>query len=703
MQKIKPIDSPIGEPHTLQLKEDNIKFIALIDDAFDTPEITDDQISEFLTSLNNRRDKGSGAKKAEFDDYCNSTFNKILNDPMEFDKDVLSAIWKNRHNFNVLKDDLRVLFSIGESKFAQVARITQKIEGITTSHGGIELKVREFGSDISSNISELKDVEVVLIDFRMGPEETEEERKQSRRKAIDIVKKIDSELKPELPLVILMSSDPDVGKYANEFQKDSKWIKGLFYCIPKKDLDDEIRLKINFSSWSERLKGGTAINEFTQSIEQSLKKSLDTIKEKINQLSLEDYAFINHYSLQADGQALGEYIIWLLGAYTKREIFEANTDVEAKRKNVDEIKFEAIPLKKLMPTSALIEMYDSALFDRNTGKLETVTILAKKTIYSQGVASGNKIKKVSNASNQTTNIKFVKLKPGYIFIKDTENPVLMVINADCDLVVTENGCRMPAPTIAFIKGQLSKINGSKIPSNDYDTDFFKYKKTAYHISWDVKSIVFCEASKVQNYLEKNGYKLEGRLRVPFISKVQQAYANQFSRIGLPVAPPLNFNVKAEVNYVDSAGKIIKIGETESEVAFFTKTRSEKDSQRVFQCHFTDEFYYFLWESLNSSKIKYEEEISTLGNRISENSSDASLTNRLNKKVALVNDKKGKLIQLIDNFFEWATKKKIQSFVENKGNSGYNFLDADGYIKLYWEDNAMPQQGYEGDIIFVNFV
>lgn len=681
----------------------NPKCIALIDDAFDIPEPSDDQISDFLATVNNRRNRESVNKRQEFENYCNTNFQKTLQSFDDLnDKDILNKIWEDRSVFVFLRDDIQQLFGLSVSKLAQIQRIKSKIEEVATSTNNT-LEIKELGSDVASKIEELRNVDIILIDYRMGPEGTEREKKNSTAKAVEIVKLIDKELAPNLPLVILISSDPNVISNQDDFQKRSQWLKGLFYCIPKADLENDVKLKINYSSWHQRLKGGKAINDFAKTLENSLENSVNLIKEKLNQLSLEDYAFINHYSLQADGQALGEYILWLLGAYTKQEIFEENKEVTEKRDLLDKIKFDEIPLKKLMPTDALIDMYDSALFDKNS-KLEKVSLIIDKPEYEQAVASTNKIKIRKPSNPQAKEVEFVNLKPGLVFVNDIKEPsALMVINADCDLVVTKNGKRTQNQPIVFIKGVLTKINQSKMSANEYDTEFFRYKDCAYHISWDVKSTIFCQPCKVLSYLKKHKYKLEGRLRIPFISKVQQAYSNQFSRIGLPVSPPINYNVKAEVYYVNSDSRVERLAESKTDVAFFSKVRREEDNKKVFQCHFTDEFYYFLHDSINLVKSKYETEISDLGSRLGEDSGNDGLVSKITEKISIINNKKTQIKNLSDNYFDWINKKKTHSFSENNKADNYNFLDENGLVKIFWEDHPLPKQGNENEIVFINFI
>jgi hypothetical protein len=80
----------------------------------------------------------------------------------------------------------------------------------------------------------------------------------------------------------------------------------------------------------------------------------------VKALSLDDYAYIQHLSLQKDGQPLGDYLLWLYNSYLGHLLFESHKAIQEQKKIVDGLSRNYLPPSQNMPSNQLVKMYHSA-------------------------------------------------------------------------------------------------------------------------------------------------------------------------------------------------------------------------------------------------------------------------------------------------------------------------------------------------------
>lgn len=131
------------------------------------------------------------------------------------------------------------------------------------------------------------------------------------------------------------------------------------------------------------------------------------------------------------------------------------------------------------------------------------------------------------------------LSTGDIFAKDEKEPLLMVLNAGCDLQFAPNSKRKPQHdrSILLIEGTVYQINNLQPPDEIARTEFFRLGETLCRINWTdrVRTIKHVD---FKSTMEKDGYeKRVARLSLPYVLQVQQAWLASLGRVGVPVAPP----------------------------------------------------------------------------------------------------------------------------------------------------------------------
>lgn len=571
-----------------RLREKDIKAIALVDDAYDplgVGDVTDSDIQVFWSALQNKRSPDYQRMQEEFTGFIQAHLHKEITGLAEIDQDTLARLWESRDSFDALKDLILQLFYTKVTKISQLARIRSLLENQCTVDGKSIVEIRTIGSR-EDVVPQLEGAPIVFIDYFMGPGDDQDAQQRSTKRAKDITAGIyDQFASTRLPLVILMSSSPSVKLHQEQFRSDTGWLNGLFYCVTKEDLEDAAKIGISLGTWIERLEEGTKIQQFVNAIQSSLKSAGSEFRKSVRSLSLEDYAYVQSFSLQQDGQPLGEYMLWLFNSYLGRLVFEKNEEVNERRKVIDPISFDRLPLNQLMPSGDLIEMYDSALFNKRIGDISKHPALIEAAV--DGICD--------LVEEKCSPLPYLRI--GLIFTNSESHTVLMVLNADCDLAHTPNQKRQPINFVTLIEGELGEIKdwASPVREPKPKTDFFKLGEKAFHIAWKVNKVVFCEYAKVLHTLAEQGYQPYAHLRLPYALEVQRAYAAHFTRVGLPVSPPIWHEIGVEILFRDDEGKPRTLIGPQSELAFLMTVRDPAASEggKQLQCRFTTQFGHSL--------------------------------------------------------------------------------------------------------------
>jgi hypothetical protein len=684
-----------------RLKARDIQAIAFIDDAYDpfsAAEVTDIQIGEFWAALQSR--DADGMRK-EFDEFNNAEFQGAVSSQAEIDNDVLVKLWEMREKFEALKEPLSHLFATKLKNRNQLDRIVSLIRSQCSVDDESVLQIKTLDSR-QNVIPELEDTKIVFIDYYLGAGGDQESKQKAIDRANEITTEIYKHYAPKLPLVILMSSAPEVKAQQEQFRRDKGWLIGLFYCVTKDDLEDPEKLGINFGTWIERLEQGTKIQQFVETVEKSLKSAVDGFINSVRNLSLEDYAYVQDLSLAPNGQPLGEYMVWLFNAYLGRLAFETDKDVLKHQDIISGFSFDRLPLSQFMPSVDLIEMYDSALFNKAIGDLThhpadpgfsgSAAAEEKSSIpLAPNVADRAEAEIVGDASHPPVEIRTdldaeqvsadtsellegaeasqadgghsehpvipdiitgtVKgdsgkgkgsavsgtmaltcpwtagnedqknssalpyLRLGLIFVKDPSSEIWMVLNADCDLAYTPDGKRQPIRVVALIAGQLEEMKKTTTALTEPKTDLFRWNESTYHIRWQVKSVAFQEFKQLLERCAKLGYKPFAILRLPYALEVQRAYATHFTRIGLPVAPPIHHYVNVEILRKDAEGKIVELLSPQADLAFLTTIRDTigGEGKTQLRSRFTTQFGYQLKRATTNLSGIFQQDADALGN------------------------------------------------------------------------------------------
>ena len=400
-----------------------------------------------------------------------------------------------------------------------------------------------------------------------------------------------------------MSSLDSVNELAEEFRRQTGIVGGMFYFVSKSDLLDPAGLLLNLDMLAMALPHGHLVQRLMDAIETKIDASVAKFLTDIKRLNLDDYVYIQRLSLQTDGHPLGDYLFWLYSAYFGHLLFDSSLGAESRE--LDRMSFDDWIPGQLVPSTQLAEMYHAALFDTTVGPLGTHPRQPKEIVvgvpphqeqgttrgqdeklsvsqYTEGSAIANGKTGEGQGENEAREAETLPyFNMGDIFHRSETSDVLMVCNPACDLEFTPDGKRGPNPedSILFIPGTLEKFQG--FPSSTTPrTELFEYNGDSYRILWQLKQLRAIKYECVKDWLSEHEFVRIARLRTPFSLEVQQHFASNMTRVGIPVPPPFFRPLQVALFEKGDNGYYKEMAIVDSQgVAYAMATHRSEENQR----------------------------------------------------------------------------------------------------------------------------
>lgn len=613
-----------------RLRANGVYAIAMIDDAFDDSiegEVGSNEINSFLTSIRMKEDS-----RDQFMTFLREHNIEELSPDVLDDGDLLNELWQQRNVLTNLGAELEQLFSRKLQKLRQLNSICDKISTRCTENDEAFVNIKKLDSHVDI-ANDLREVAIVFLDYRMGADDNDLSIANAERIAKQIYETFAD---TRMPLIILMSANQNLEEVKERFRERSGLLSGLFHCVSKSNLGNESNLGINLGVWAERLEKGEELQRFVNTIKDSIESLNSHFINSIKSLSLEDYAYIQNLSLMADGHPLGDYMLTIFSAHLGSVLFEMNESVRRQQAVIDQLSFERLPINMTMPSPQLVDMYDSALFNKNVGDISHHPALPN-----QASNSGTETEISILYSGEQPNLSL-----GLLFINSKENEVRMVINADCDLAYSVNRKRrVEADTsILLVPGKLQElIQGQPIPDG-IRTEFFRFQEKSFRINWQITKLMSVKYKDTVALLTADGFSPYARLRPPYALEIQRAFAANLTRIGLPVAPPFMMPARVKILRKSGAKDVEPILAESADLAFLVlfKDSQEIENKHQMRCYFTASFGQELKRVVFSLIDMYQQ----LHDESSELDADARKRNeRLTRKVQ-------RLTNFIQGFDKW---------------------------------------------------
>ncbi len=514
-------DSPQPQQHehplAKRLREARITKAAIIDDVYDLPSMSDlDDVPAFWSSV---EDNPVRLEK------LHSLKPDIL-DETDIDEDLVKILWGKMDDWGELGKSCKEKLFAGKLQ----AQISPNALAGNLERLGIK-------TDLLGAEDDLPDpsVKLIFLDYALDPKEKGNLGRKAIEKAKELWKSADRN--DGKPFIVLISNKPDAFESVNEFRDKSEILGGLFGYIPKEDLSDAEKLYLRLSSWGIGIPAYQQIQHFVDTLVESLDNISKSFKKRIRALEIQDYAFIQRLSLHEDGHPLGDYILWLFESTLGYQFRDDEKVREAKR-NLDEIKFDSYLPCQNLPSGRLAEIYTYAVTEPAVEELGSHPLDESCTYPLLGL--------------------------GDIFIRDRDMKVLMVINADCDLLFSPGSMKRrfnATQPIYFVPGKLEPIHLRNYKGDAIRTELFEYRGEPYRIIWDHKKVQSYNYGHVWPGLKGIGYSRSSRLRLPYALELQQKFAGDLVRVGIPVSPPFLSGADVEIYCKNENGKSRKIDPT----------------------------------------------------------------------------------------------------------------------------------------------
>ena len=575
----------------------------VVDDAFDTPTVSSLQfnLNDFWNLV--ERDEDLHEELQSFGISAQSEY--------DIDDDAVARLWSRR------EEDCQLIDHANRTLFESVRPAFEDVDRIANYLHDLGLEVERVGANYSGTPPS---ADLVFMDYYLGDPSDPTSSELAARRAREIY---DAAGEGEgKPFIILMSSFPNVSSHADMFREESRLLGGLFDFVSKDDLNDPTRFALRVANWASNMPLRHKIQDFVENLDSTLSEKTQEFMRKTRSLTIEDYAFVQALSLQDDGHPLGDYIQWLLSSLLVNKVLEENHRFADSKNQINRMSFNSQPLSHLFPSTHLAEIYSIAIAEQGLEEIgRHPRISADETGDTTGADLNNAGDDTSLGESTTPQEQLPLLRLGDLLVNNDGRRVYMIATPDCDLQFAPGTNRVlnEKESVLLIPGQLRPLRES-IRRDQIQTELYFHNDEQHRITWDRKKIITVQIGKFLEWCSRQGYSRPARIRLPYAVKIQQEVITGFSRVGMPVAPPLHDFVAVEIHYEGQDESWEQLGQPLDEGVTVIHERNGESSFVVTAAALND-----LLERLKILIESYSEYV-----RASQGPRKQHMTNKLNK-------------------------------------------------------------------------
>ncbi len=415
------------------------------------------------------------------------------------------------------RDDLFALWQGTIEPSLGTAR--KEVDDLIESLENLGLEVQPSGINDPQDPPE--DVSVIFIDYTLD----DSDRENVAAKSINEIKRIHRFLNARTkPIVVLMSSRTRLSEELKiNFRNETGIMAGMFLGFQREDLSGT-SLHLILNGIAENWPKAVALQSFVQTVTNASEAATDAVNSMVRNLTLEDFGLIQLLSLNADGHPLGEYLLWLIGAYFKQQL-ENREDVRLGQSDIDRLVFSAPPTTEWGPSDAFRSAYRAAVFavadeDLSTARYPTLNEAAER---------------LSGDPN-----KIVALHFGDVFVEavDASTRAHLVVTPECDLAFGGSRAFPKNHGVVLVPGNMIPGRPFEMSGNDLPrTELLRWSGADWRVEWKIKEAEIIRLGEFKDMARSRSLKRVAKMEFSFAANVQRAYVGDITRIGLPVIPP----------------------------------------------------------------------------------------------------------------------------------------------------------------------
>lgn len=550
------------------IKGSGVKQIAIVDDVFDAPSLTDEDYGPLLDYLEQAGAPAIQAAIGVTSEQWTTARTAILESDYEDEtlRDVVDALYLKFVETFDAKYDVGGRFTT--AKGANLANVRPIISFLRSCRPDITLT--QFGTavgDVNPNDGELVVFVDLFLDAGIGADE-DPTPEQGASAIANSLKRIEPLMKCN-PSVVLMSSHSGRGEtlaYRTRIQGSHVYASRFTFVEKRKIVQNNGRIEFTHEALDalldlfESYKFGRGLHAAFEAWIASAGKALEQIRTEVSTLKLSDIAYLVRFRLADEGMNVSEYLEWLFSECLMdtigKQFDQQDRDASFSYLNKEEAK------------------RIGGAFD---GPTETVASLYHR---------------VRIEDKRHVPREHFRLGDIYLKIVDGREVVYATMNPDCDLIKRPNGKR-GARSLLMLRGDLEEFAAPKTSVGD----FIMVKGKPRNINWRYKEVLSLPMTGKDNPIttpgeDQSGYEYIGTLRPLYAQEIQANLLNQLGRVGVAVPPALAFSCFIRMRYRKKGGAIqdIPLPDDSSLYCYYIPARdSAKEAYVVFTHKFVREF------------------------------------------------------------------------------------------------------------------
>lgn len=381
----------------------------------------------------------------------------------------------------------------------------------------LDIEPAELGSKATAKGSKYP---LIFLDYYLGEEGT-----PSVERSVEKIRSIlesDDYQDAEMPLVVLMSSLPPSEEAVNSFRRQAGLL-GCQFVFVGKDKFTAAAFEI-VSTLADRaafLPQTRAMIRFITAWKVSMEQAVSAVADDTATLDLQDFYFIWRKAGEGRNMRFGDHISSLFEGLLRKKI-EDDTSLQDATAAIADLSFDTMPPSPMVPSPTVARLAHASAFR----DLEPF------------------------ADDYASPPKPLGIDLGELFIAESRKgrqrlrrlDALMVISQACDL---EHG---NVGTILMIEGTVLERTAttrasSAAPHRRLRVDIFQFhnergEKEDLIIEWDAQRMKAFPVATFHADMRAGKYERVGRLRPLHALALQQKFASQLTRVGMPDALPV---------------------------------------------------------------------------------------------------------------------------------------------------------------------